>query len=68
MVDFYKKAERLIKNGAPLMKISSLSVREDIIRIKTTIGNDELDKIIAIEKQMNDDFSAIERIYKKVDV
>ena len=68
MVDFYKKAKQLIKNGAPLMKLTALTVREDIIRIKTTIGNDELDKIMAIEKQMNDDFAAIERIYKKVDV
>ncbi len=68
MVDFYKKAEQLIKNGAPLLKITSLTVREEIIRIKTTIGNDELDKIIAIEKRMNDEFSAIERMYKKVEV
>lgn len=66
MVDFFKKSEQLIKNGAPLVKLSSLSVREDIVRIKTTIANDELDKIMAIEKRMNDDFANIERIYKKV--
>ncbi len=67
MMSFYKKSQALIKNGAPLLKLSSLSVREEIVRIKTTIPNDKLDEIKAIEKRMDDELASIERIYKKVD-
>ncbi len=68
MMNFYKKSRALIKNGAPLLKISSLSVREEIVRIKTTIPNDKLDDIKALEKRMEDELASIERIYKKVDI
>ncbi len=67
MMRFYKKAKELIKNGAPLLKLTSLSVREEIVRIKTTIPNEKLDDIKAIEKRMEDELASIERIYKKVD-
>ncbi len=67
MMKFYNRAQVLIKNGAPLLKISSLSVREEIVRIKTSIPNDKLDDIKSIEKKLDDEMSAIERIYKKVD-
>ncbi|MFI3258436.1 MAG: V-type ATP synthase subunit A, partial [Spirochaetales bacterium] len=68
MMSFYKKSRSLIKNGAPLVKLASVSVREDIVRIKTSIPNDALDDIKAIEKRMDDELSVIERIYKKAEI
>lgn len=66
IMGFYKRAIVLIKQGTPLLKLTSLKIVEDIIRIKTTIPNDELDKIRALETSMNDELNSIERIYQKV--
>lgn len=66
MMTFYKKSLALIKQGAPLRKLTSLRTREEIVRIKTSITNDKLDEIKAIELKMNDELAAIERVYKKV--
>ena len=68
MINFYKKALSVIKQGAPLIKISTLSVLEEIIRMKTTIPNDKLEMIKDVEKHMEDELGSIERIYRKVDI
>lgn len=67
IMDFYNRALKLIKNGAPLIKIISLTVREDIIRIKTTIANDDLGKISYVQEKFEQEFSEVERIYKKAE-
>lgn len=67
IMDFYNRALALIKNGAPLIKICSLSVRDDIIRIKSTIANDDLGKISYIQEKFEKEFSDVERIYRKAE-
>lgn len=67
MMTFYKKSLALIKQGAPLRKLTALRVREEIVRIKTAIPNDKLDEIKTIETHMNDELTAIERVYKRVE-
>jgi V/A-type H+/Na+-transporting ATPase subunit A len=65
MMSFYERARAVIKQGAPLLKITALDVREEIIRIKTTITNDQLELIKPIEMRMEEQFTSIERIYRK---
>lgn len=65
MMQFYERSAALIKNGSPLLKISALSIREDIIRIKTSVPNDALDEITKVRMKMDDQFSTIEHIYRK---
>ncbi len=67
MMNFYKRSRAIIRQGAPLLKITSLDVRDEIVRIKTTVPNDKLDEIKAIEMRMNDQLDALDRIYRKVD-
>ena len=67
MMSFYKKSLSLIKQGAPLLKLTALSIREEIVRIKTSIPNDKTDDIRDIEKRMDDEFASIERVYRKVE-
>ena len=68
IMEFYKKAQTLIKKGTPLVKINSLSVREEIIRIKTSIPNNELDKVNQIKSHLEEQFSSLEKLYNKVDI
>jgi V/A-type H+-transporting ATPase subunit A len=67
MMDFYNRARQVIKQGAPLVKITALSVREEIVRIKTTVPNDKLEMIRDIEKNLEDQFDGLDRMYRKVD-
>ena len=68
IMEFYKKAQSLIKQGTPLVKINSLTVREEIIRIKTSIPNNELDKVNQIKSHLEEQFSSLEKLYQKVDI
>ena len=65
MVKFYRKALNVVKNGFPLTKINSLSVSNDIVRIKMDIPNDKLDKIQEIQLRMDTQFSELESVYNK---
>src|SRR5574344_640531 len=64
IMKFYNKAVAVIKAGAPLAKVVSLSCREKIIRIKSLVKNDEMNKIAEIENLLDEEFSSLERIYQ----
>ncbi|MCR5494140.1 MAG: V-type ATP synthase subunit A [Treponema sp.] len=63
MIDFYKRALSLIKAGCPLVKVVSLPVFEEIIRIKYSVPNNQLDKISEILNHFNGQFSELESVY-----
>ena len=54
----------VFNEGAPLAKVVSLSCREKIIRIKSLVKNDEMNKIAEIENLLDEEFSSLERIYQ----
>ncbi len=64
---FYRRASAVIRNGAPLGKLVALGCREEIVRIKTTIPNDALQGITAIEEHMNSQLDELERTYRKLE-
>ena len=68
IIEFLKRARNCIKQGTPLVKINSLPVREEIIRIKTTIPNDALDKINQVKMHLEEQFDTLEKLYNKVDI
>ena len=61
---FYSRAFAVVKAGAPLSKVVSLSCREKIIRIKSLVKNDDMDSINEIENLLDTEFSDLERIYQ----
>ena len=65
MMGFYHRALSVIKQGAPLMKVNALPVREEIVRIKSTIPNDKLEMIKDIEGHLETQMSELERTYKR---
>jgi V/A-type H+-transporting ATPase subunit A len=67
MMDFYRRSLAIIRNGAPLAKISALSCREEIVRIKTTFANEDAAGISGVEARMNQELDELERLYRKVE-
>ncbi len=63
MMLFYHRSLNVIKNGCPLTKINSLSVADEIVRIKMQIPNDELDKISVIKGHLEEQFRELESVY-----
>ena len=66
MMSFYQKSLAVIRQGVPLIKLTSLAIREELVRIKTSIANDKIGEIAAIAKRMDDEFASVERLYRKV--
>lgn len=66
MMNFYHRSAELLKKGVPLLKILRLPVREDIIRIKTTVPNDKLEIIQEVESKLQSQFGELEQIFQRM--
>ena len=66
MMAFYHRALAVIKQGAPLAKVTALPVREEIVRIKSTVPNDKLEMVNEIEGHLDAQMGELERMYRKV--
>jgi V/A-type H+/Na+-transporting ATPase subunit A len=66
IMNFYKAALGVIKNGAPLVKVTSLPVCEEIVRIKSKYKNDEVDKIDQVKANLENQMGELQRLYRKV--
>lgn len=67
MIQFYRRAISVIKQGCPLIKINSLECKEEIIRLKTSVPNDKLEMIKEVENHFESEFGNLERLYRKVE-
>ncbi len=65
IMDFYKRALSLVKNGCPLVKINSMSSADEIVRIKMVVPNDKLEQISQVRDRMNSQFAELESVYSK---
>ncbi len=59
LVDFYKKGEQAIKDGASLVDIRTLSTIGSLLKARMDVKDDEIDKLDQIEKTMNEQFKGI---------
>ncbi len=59
MLDFYKYALETVKKGIPLMKVSSLPVCEELVRIKYDYPNDKVGEIQNIRTHMESQFAEL---------
>lgn len=67
IMEFYKRSTVIIKNGAPLAKITSLPCREDIIRLKTSYANTDIAGIRSVQSKMENQLDELERLYRRLD-
>jgi V/A-type H+-transporting ATPase subunit A len=67
MMTFYRRAQTCIKLGAPLTKITSLSIKENLSRLKSLVKNDELGGLDDFERDMKAGLEELERSYRDTD-
>ena len=68
IMEFYEKAGATIKEGCPLLKISELPVRGEIVRAKSVVPNERIDDLKTIHNHIEDQIGELERLYKSASV
>ncbi|NQT86010.1 V-type ATP synthase subunit A [bacterium] len=61
LVEFYERAQRAIEKGAPLVRVAELSCREEIVRARSTVPNDDPAGLGIIQDRMRAELDALER-------
>jgi len=61
---FHERAYRIVRLGATIGAIHNLKVVNTLIRMKTLITNDELDRLDAIEQEIDQQMDALEEKYQ----
>jgi V/A-type H+-transporting ATPase subunit A len=64
IMEFHERAATCIKLGAPLIKITSLSIREELSRLKSTVKNDDANALSGFERGMRTGLEELERSYR----
>ena len=63
IMQFYERARAVIAKGAPRPQVTALSVREEIIRIKTTYSNEDVNKIQTVKDHLDSQMGELERMF-----
>jgi len=61
---FHDRAEAVIKQGAPIVKIREMDVVLQLRRMKAKIGNDEVEKLDDLREQLTKAFDKLDRDYR----
>ena len=64
ILHFHERALRIVKHGAPISIIHNLPVVDTVIRMKSAIPNEELDKLEDIQKQIDEQMSRLDTEYR----
>ena len=64
IMDYYERGLSVIKAGAPLPKVISLPVKDEIVRLKSTVPNDKLEMLKDTERHLDEQMGELERYYK----
>jgi len=64
IMEFHTRSSTCIKLGAPLIKITSLSIKEGLSRLKSVVKNDDPEGITKFENEMRTDLEELERSYR----
>ena len=64
ILHFHERAQRIVKHGAPISVIHSMPIVDTLIRMKTLVPNDQLDKLETIEKDIDEQMSKLDTEYR----
>ncbi|MDR0785450.1 MAG: V-type ATP synthase subunit A [Treponema sp.] len=64
IMDFYERAALCIKLGAPLIKIMSLTEREELARLKNVVRNDDRATLDDFEQRLRASLEELDRSYR----
>ena len=65
IMNFYEQALSVVKSGCPLLRVLELGVRDEIVRAKSSVPNDDLSALKTIENHLEDQIGDLERMYRK---
>ncbi|MCR5218798.1 V-type ATP synthase subunit A [Treponema sp.] len=65
IMNFYQRAAALIKKGCPLSRINELTVKNEIVRAKGVVENDQLEKLSSIDNHLESQMLELERLYQR---
>ena len=65
VMTLYRRGREMIQAGAPLAELRGLGVLAEIMRAKSTYGNDEIDALREFESRVNEALDAFEKKYAK---
>ena len=63
IMEYYRRADAVVKNGALLIKVTSLPVCDELVRIKMQYANDQINKIEEIRNRLDQQMGELERAY-----
>ena len=64
ILHFHQRAQRIIKRGALIVVIHDLPVVTDMMRMKTLVANDQLEKLDDIRKAIDEQMDQLETDYR----
>jgi V/A-type H+/Na+-transporting ATPase subunit A len=64
ILHFHERALRVVKHGAPISVIHGLPIVDTLIRMKTLVPNDQLDKMGELEKQIDEQMTKLDTEYR----
>jgi len=64
ILHFYDRARRVISRGAPIFKVTDLPVLTRIMRMKTEIGNDQMEKFDSLIQEIDHQMEELESRYE----
>jgi len=64
ILHFHERALRIVKRGAPISVIHNLPIVDTLIRMKTAVPNEELEKLDDIQKQIDEQMSRLDSEYR----
>ncbi|MBQ5491446.1 MAG: V-type ATP synthase subunit A [Treponema sp.] len=65
IMSFYTQALEVIKAGAPLVKVTELPVRNEIVRAKSRIANEQVEELSTIAHHLDEQMAELSRTYRK---
>jgi V/A-type H+-transporting ATPase subunit A len=65
MLALYRRGSALVQAGAPLVRLQQLDCIQQIVRAKSSFGNDELEAIAGLEASMNGELDVLAKEYEK---
>ncbi|MEE1181352.1 MAG: V-type ATP synthase subunit A [Treponema sp.] len=65
IMEYYSKALAVIKAGCPLLKVTELPVRNEIVRAKLTVPNDNMELLATISSHLEYQMTELEHMYRK---
>ena len=65
IMTYYSRALAVIKAGSPLQAVTALPVRDEIVRLKSSVPNDKLEQMKEVEGRLEEQMGNLERQYKR---